>query len=234
MRPVLVFAMGLAFFQQITGINAVFYYLPTIFAQAGGGLASAFRQSIIVGLVNLGLTLIAMRLIDRIGRKPLLIVGVSGMALALLTISLAFRSAAAPQGSSAHPLLVLIAIVVFVASFAVSLGPVMWVMLAEIFPNRLRAFAISVVGFWNSLISASVTLVFPWELARIGPSGTFLVYGALAIAALLFIAVLGRETKGRRLEEIERLFARHATEMTDRRAPDATLQRTMSTARTMT
>jgi sugar porter (SP) family MFS transporter len=208
MRFVMVFALGLAFFQQITGINAVFYYLPTIFAQAGGGLASAFRQSVLVGLVNVVMTLVAMRMVDRLGRKPLLIVGVSGMSVSLLTISWAFRTAAlAPAGAPIeHATLILIAIITFVASFAISLGPVMWVMLAEIFPAGQRALAISVAGFWNSAISASVTLVFPWELSQWGPSGTFLAYGLLALAALLFISILGPETKGRTLEEIELLL----------------------------
>lgn len=207
MRFVMVFAAGLAFFQQITGINAVLYYLPSIFAQAGGGLASAFRQAAIVGAVNLGMTLVAMRWIDRLGRKPLLVLGTSGMALALLAIGWAFRAGAGTAAVPiAHPAIVLIAIVAFVACFAISLGPVTWVMVAEIFPNEQRALAISVVGFWNSLVSATVTLVFPWELAHWGASGTFLGYGILAAAALVFVLLLGPETRGKTLEEIERSF----------------------------
>ena len=104
--------------------------------------------------------------------------------------------------------LVLVAIAAFVASFAISLGPVMWVMLSEIFPNEERAAAISIVGFWNSLVSASVTLLFPKELATWGPAGTFLAYGLLAGAGLLFIVALAPETKGKTLEELERLLAR--------------------------
>ncbi|HXS22153.1 MAG TPA: sugar porter family MFS transporter [Steroidobacteraceae bacterium] len=207
MRFVMVFAAGLAFFQQITGINAVLYYLPTIFAQAGGGLASAFRQAAMVGAVNLAMTLVAMRWIDRLGRKPLLVLGTGGMAMALLAIGWAFRAgtggAAVPV---AHPGIVLIAIVAFVACFAISLGPVTWVMVAEIFPNEQRALAISIVGFWNSLVSASVTLVFPWEIAHWGASGTFLAYGLFSVAALVFVLLLGPETRGKTLEEIERAF----------------------------
>lgn len=207
MRFVLVFAAGLAFFQQITGINAVLYYLPTIFAQAGGRLASAFHQAAIVGAVNFGMTLVAMRWIDRLGRKPLLIVGTGGMAAALLAIGWAFRAGgAAAAAPVTHPVIVLCAIVAFVACFAISLGPVTWVMVSEIFPNEQRALAISVVGFWNSLVSATVTLVFPWELAHWGASGTFLGYGTLAVAALAFVLVLGPETRGKTLEEIERSF----------------------------
>jgi sugar porter (SP) family MFS transporter len=205
LRFVLLFAFGIAFFQQVTGINAVLYYLPTIFAQAGGGLASAFRQSVMVGLVNVGMTLVAIRLIDRLGRRPLLIGGVAGMALALLAISWAFHSAPALPGTA--PLVnagvLLFAIVAFVACFAISLGPVMWVLLSEIFPNEQRAAAISLVGFWNSLISAGATFTFPWELATFGPDGTFFGYGLLALAGLVFLVVLAPETKGRTLEELE-------------------------------
>jgi len=206
MRFVMVFAAGLAFFQQITGINAVLYYLPTIFAQAGGGLESAFRQAAIVGAVNFAMTIVAMRWIDRLGRKPLLVAGTSGMAAALLAIGWAFRAGSAGAAAVAHPTLVLIAVVAFVASFAISLGPVTWVMVAEIFPNEQRALAVSVVGFWNSLVSATVTLIFPWEIAHWGTSGTFLGYGLLAVAALVFVLLLGPETRGKTLEEIERAF----------------------------
>jgi len=212
LRFVLLFALGIAFFQQITGINAIFYYLPTIFAQAGGGQSTAYGQAVLVGIVNVGMTFVAIRLIDRLGRRPLLIAGVSGMALALLTISWAFHASAATSGVAqlANAKLVLCAIIAYVACFAISLGPVMWVLLSEIFPNEQRAAAISVVGFWNSLVSASVTMIFPWELARFGPDGTFLGYGLLAVAGVLFLAIYAPETKGRTLEQLEALLARPA------------------------
>ena len=197
MRFIMLIALGLAFFQQITGINAVFYYLPTIFAQTGGGVNAAFRQAVLVGVVNLVMTFVAIWLIDRLGRKPLLIMGVAGMSLALLVNAWAFGQ---PQ---LNPLLVLIAIMVFVASFAISLGPVMWVLLSEIFPNERRAAAISVAGFLNAFVSWGVTFIFPWELSKLGPSGIFLVYGLFACAALLFVLLFVPETKGRTLEELE-------------------------------
>jgi MFS transporter, SP family, arabinose:H+ symporter len=207
-RYVMLIALGLAFFQQITGINAIFYYLPTIFAQAGGGVGDAFRQAVIVGLVNVVMTVVAIWLIDRLGRKPLLAIGVAGMALSLLTIAWAFSGepngqALAGAAPTTNPRLVLIAIIGFVASFAISLGPVMWVLLSEIFPNEYRGVAISAAGFANALVSASVTFVFPWELSTLGPAGTFLVYGVFASAALLFVLVFVPETKGRTLEELE-------------------------------
>ena len=204
LKRVMLFGLGIAFFQQATGINAIFYYLPTIFAQSGGELSTSFAQSVIVGLVNVGMTFVAIWLIDRLGRKPLLVIGLVGATLSLLTISWAFH-AQGPLGADSHVShanVVLIAIIAYVASFAISLGPVMWVMLSEIFPNEERAAAISVVGFWNSLVSASVTFIFPTELAAWGPSGTFLGYGLLAAAGLLFVLVLAPETKGKTLEEL--------------------------------
>jgi sugar porter (SP) family MFS transporter len=203
LRKVMIFGFGIAFFQQATGINAVFYYLPTIFGQSGGELSSAFGQSVFVGLVNVAMTVVAIWLIDRLGRKPLLCFGIIGMAVSLLTIAWAFA-----QAPGSHSTVVLVAIAAFVASFAVSLGPVMWVMLSEIFPNEERASAISAVGFWNSLVSASITLLFPKELATWGPGGTFLCYGLLAVAALVFVLLLAPETKGKSLEELEILLAR--------------------------
>jgi len=209
LRRVMMFGLGIAFFQQATGINAIFYYLPSIFAQSGGVLSTSFAQSVFVGLVNVGMTFVAIWLIDRLGRKPLLCIGLSGATLSLLTISWAFM-AAPPGGDSpvSHADVVLIAIVGYVASFAISLGPVMWVMLSEIFPNEERAAAISVVGFWNSLVSASVTLLFPTEVAVWGPAGTFLAYGLLAAAGLVFVVMLAPETKGKTLEELEGMLTR--------------------------
>ena len=198
LKRVMIFGLGIAFIQQATGINAIFYYLPTIFASSGGELSTSFAQSVLVGLVNVGMTFVAIWLIDRLGRKPLLGIGLIGMTLSLLTICWAFHSARA-----SHETVVLIAIIAYVASFAISLGPVMWVLLSEIFPNEERAAAISVVGFWNSLVSASVTLLFPMELATWGPAGTFFAYGLVAAAGLLFILMLAPETKGKTLEELE-------------------------------
>jgi sugar porter (SP) family MFS transporter len=211
LRKLMLFGFGIAFFQQATGINAIFYYLPTIFAQSGGGLSSAFGQSVFVGLVNVGMTVVAIWLIDRLGRKPLLCIGIAGMTVALLTIAWAFHAGSSAPNTQApvhHAGVVLIAITAFVASFAISLGPVMWVLLSEIFPNEQRAAAVSVVGFWNSLVSASVTLLFPMELATWGPAETFLCYGLLAGAGLLFIVLLAPETRGKTLEELEASLAR--------------------------
>lgn len=267
MLYIMLIAFGIAFFQQITGINAIFYYLPSIFAQAGGGQNAAFRQAVLVGLVNLFMTLVAIWLIDRLGRKPLLVIGATGMAVSLLTCAWAFHSAnyqltdrsfellsnekapadllaemkAAPKdvfttdkefldglekkfgadrirplrdslataGLNIKAHVVLMAIMGFVASFAISLGPVMWVLLSEIFPNEYRGAAISVVGFWNSIVSSSVTFIFPWELTHFGSAGTFLGYGILALATLFFVLLFIPETKRKTLEELQTVLLRH-------------------------
>jgi MFS family permease len=107
--------------------------------------------------------------------------------------------------------LVLFAIIGFVASFAISLGPVLWVLLSEIFPNQYRGMAMSLAGFWNSAISASVTFIFPWELSHFGSAGTFLGYGLMAAAALLFVLLFIPETKGKSLEELEAILMRQRT-----------------------
>ncbi|HEV2209415.1 MAG TPA: sugar porter family MFS transporter [Verrucomicrobiae bacterium] len=264
MRRIIFIALALAFFQMATGINAIFYYLPTIFSHAGSLQNTAFMQAALVGLVNVTMTLVAIWLIDRLGRKPLLALGAAGMAVSLLTCAWAFHAssyqlteksfalleqAKVPAGlvmqlrATPHPVsttetayvqtlesavgaaqiapyrdtlvqaglkiqatLVLVAIMGFVASFAISLGPVMWVLLSEIFPHEHRGMAISLVGFWNGLVSSSVTLIFPWELSHLGSGGAFLGYGLLAIATWIFVIGFIPETKGRSLEELELLL----------------------------
>jgi len=262
MRAIVIIAFGLAFFQQITGINAIFYYAPTIFEQAGGSTDASFLQAIVVGLTNLVFTFVAIYLIDKLGRKPLLIIGTSAMAIALSMATFAFNSATynfnettiekisnpeiktaltALEGLSfvsqnelfenVQPLLnetqftefkqdeiksfininatlVLIAILLYVAAFAISLGPVMWTMLSEIFPGNVKGIAISVVGFFNSLVSYTVTQFFPWELTNLGPTVTFAIYAAMAVLSLLFVLKYVIETKGKTLEEVEELLIR--------------------------
>jgi len=121
-----------------------------------------------------------------------------------------YLNALVKAGLNIRASLVLFAIIGFVASFAISLGPVMWVLLSEIFPNQYRGVGMSVAGFWNSAISASVTFVFPWELSHFGSAGTFLGYGLMAAAALVFIWLFIPETKGKSLEELENFLTRGA------------------------
>ena len=257
---IMIIALGIAFFQQITGINAIFYYAPTIFEQAGGSTDASFLQAIVVGLTNLVFTLVAIAFIDKLGRKPLLLIGTSVMTIALLMATWAFNQATyslteanlvkidnnnivqllqpltnttfdsqtllfqeiEPHLSkeqfvdfkrnhitnfiSINATLVLISILLYVAAFAISLGPVMWALVSEIFPNKIKGIAISVVGFFNSLVSFSVTQIFPWELSNLGPTLTFAIYAILSFMALLFVIKYVVETKGKSLEQLEQLL----------------------------
>ena len=257
LRLVLAIGLSVAVLQQITGINSVFFYAPMIFEQSGIGTDAAFMQAVLVGLTNLAFTIVAMSMIDRMGRRPLLLAGVAGIAACMFLLAWSFASASyslnaeaiasfqgdwvtnalrqmqdtrygsdvefrlalakalEPAALQAHeseliaaaiqinPTLILVGILGFVASFAVSLGPVMWVLFSELFPNRVRALAISFVGFVNSAVSFLVQLVFPWELATLGNATTFLIYGGFAVAGLLLMARLLPETRGKSLEELE-------------------------------
>jgi SP family arabinose:H+ symporter-like MFS transporter len=197
MRLVLVVGVSIAILQQITGINAVFFYAPMIFEQSGIGTDASFMQAVLVGLVNLIFTVLAILFIDRVGRRPLLIAGLTGIAVCMLLLSYGFGAA------EMNPMIILVGILGFVASFAISLGPVMWVLFSELFPNRVRGLAISLVGLINSAVSFAVQLIFPWELQNLGNSVTFLIYGLFAIVGLVLVMRLLPETKGKSLEELE-------------------------------
>lgn len=263
MKLVLTIGIVVAVLQQITGINSVFFYAPMIFEQSGIGTDASFMQAVLVGLVNLVFTVVAIMLIDRLGRRPLLGFGLTGIAVCMMLLAYGFGTAtytlssdvimalpaeldhaslmaiagqtfdsdvafkgavaaiigndsfAAHQSQlvssaiSMNPTLILFGILGFVASFAVSLGPVMWVLFSEMFPNKVRGIAISFVGLINSAVSFTVQLVFPWELETLGSSMTFLIYGVFAIIGLVVIMKLLPETKGRSLEELESELVRH-------------------------
>ncbi|GAB5536641.1 MAG: arabinose-proton symporter AraE [Rubricoccaceae bacterium] len=260
MKLVLTIGVVIGVLQQITGINSVFFYAPTIFEQSGIGTDASFVQAIFVGVINLVFTLAAIALIDRLGRKPLLIIGLVGITAAMMLLAYGFGQATytltseaqgiiaeggealapligqtfdsdvafktalqgaigeraateyeAPLLTSAiamNPMLILIGILGFVASFAISLGPVMWVLFSELFPNRIRGLAISFVGLINSAVSFLVQQVFPWELATLGSSMTFLIYGVFAALGLVFVLMVVPETKGKSLEELEAQLVR--------------------------
>jgi len=203
LRLVMTIGIVVGILQQITGINAVFFYAPMIFEKSGIGTNAAFMQAALVGLANLVFTVVAMATIDRFGRRPLLVFGLSGIAACMLLLAWGFSA-----GDAANPRLILFGILGFVASFAVSLGPVMWVLFSELFPNRVRGVAISFVGLANSATAFLVTLVFPWQLQSLGSSMTFLIYGVFAVAGLAFVMRVLPETKGRSLEELETLLVK--------------------------
>ena len=248
MRLVLTIGVVIGVLQQITGINSVFFYAPTIFAQSGIGTDASFVQAIFVGVINLVFTLAAIALIDRLGRKPLLVIGLVGITACMMILAYGFGQATYTLGPDApgiiaeggdaltpligqtfdsdvafktalqealgtaaateyeadiitsaitmNPTLILIGILGFVASFAISLGPVMWVLFSELFPNRIRAIAISFVGLINSGVSFGVQQIFPWELATLGSSMTFLIYGLFAAARAGVRAAGGSRDEG--------------------------------------
>jgi len=206
MRLVLTIGIVIAILQQITGINSVFFYAPMIFEQSGIGTDAAFMQAVLVGIVNLVATVVAIALIDKLGRRPLLITGLVIIASSMLLLAYSFSSATYGPGGELidmNATMVLIGILSFVAGFGISLGPVMWVLFSELFPNRLRGIAISFCGLINSSVSFIVQLVFPWELENFGPATTFLVYGSFAIVGLIFVMRVLPETKGRSLEQLQ-------------------------------
>ena len=256
LRFIMIVGITLGILQQVTGINAIYFYATSIFKQTGIGTDAAFSSGVLLSFTTVVFTFLAIYLIDRMGRRPLLLVGMSGIAVSLLLCAYSFSQATyelsateinsfenidnykltefqdinydsdvtfkndikAAIGNQVYALnegaileaaidmnatLVLIGILGFIACFAFSLGPVMWVMLSEIFPNRYRGLAIGVIGFINSFSSWLIQQIFPWEISNLGSALTFFIYGLIAtVGMLLFIKILP-ETKGKSLEEIE-------------------------------
>ena len=257
---ILLIGIAIGALQQLIGINAIYYYAPDFFERIGGSRNTAFLQACIIGIANIVFALLAMRLIDRIGRKLLLVIGIIGIIICHLVVGFSFMSAnySIDDESTAklqtnvnaevigkieplkdqlytskkaylddlasrltedelnnnkmnilkstvklNGIVILIAIVSFVAMFSMSLGPVTWVLLSELYPNQFRAKAISIAGFFNGLASFIVPLLFPWELENIGEAATFFIFAAIAFVGFLFILCKIPETKGKSLEEIQ-------------------------------
>ena len=208
LRTALLIGIGLAIFQQVTGINTVIYYAPLIVQSAGISTASgAILATAGIGLVNVIMTIVAMWLIDRVGRRPLLLMGIGGMIVSLGVLGLVFRM---PTGG-ALAWLAVVTLMVYVASFAISLGPIFWLIIAEIYPLRVRGIAEGTAAGVNWASNFVVSFTFLTLIEILGPSMTFWVYALLAVASWLFAYYLVPETKGRTLEEIEHSFRhRHA------------------------
>ena len=203
-RPALVVAVGLAIFQQIIGINTIIYYAPTTLTEAGFGDQAATYANVAIGVLNVVMTLVAIRLIDRSGRVPLLVAGLIGMIASLVVLGASSLLLPAPQNPT-DPLAIitLACLAAFIASFAVSWGPTVWVMLPEILPLRIRGTAMGFAIFLHWGANFVVSQTFPILLATVGAGVVFLGYAVVAIAALLFVRSRVTETKGRSLEEIE-------------------------------
>jgi len=256
LRFILIVGLVLGVLQQITGINAVYFYATSIFKQTGIGTDASFASGILLSTTTVIFTIIAIFLIDKMGRRPLLLVGIAGIAISLLVIAYGFNQATYELTSSEivkfeniestkldafvnkqydndidfkndmksalgnqvyaknegtileaatniNSTLVLLGILGFIACFAFSLGPVMWVMLSELFPNKYRGLAIGVIGFVNSFISWLVQQVFPWELSNLGNAMSFLIFGVIALFGFFILLKILPETKGKSLEQIE-------------------------------
>ena len=201
-RPVLFIGIMLAIFQQVTGINSVIYYAPVIFKETGIDSASSLMQTIGIGVVNIISTFVAIVLVDKVGRKKLLLTGSLFMGFSLLAIGLCF------QFHYFGHYLVLVFTLIYVASFGATMGAVVWVYLAEIFPNLVRSMALSVARLSLWLADFTVTLTFPVMTKHLGTSYTMFSYSILCIAAFIFMLVKLKETKGMPLEELETLFTR--------------------------
>lgn len=258
---VLTIGIFLGVLQQITGINAVYYYATSIFKQTGIGTDAAFASGILLSLTTVLFTFVAIFLIDKMGRRPLMLIGMAGIATSMLLCGYGFQTATyklTPEALSGleiqvqsklepfinkeynndiefkrdvkkalgsktytdnegalleaaaamNATLVLIGILGFIACFAFSLGPVMWVMLSELFPNRHRGLAIGFVGFLNGFSSWLITQIFPWELDTLGNATTFYIYGFIAFAGFFLLFKTLPETKGKSLEQLEKELIR--------------------------
>jgi SP family arabinose:H+ symporter-like MFS transporter len=261
LRFVLIVGLVVGVLQQITGINAVYFYATSIFKQTGIGTDAAFASGVLLSSITVVFTFVAMYLIDRMGRRPLLLVGTAGIAISLLLCAYGFKQATYQLTSESitelkfeganklsiyvdkvynndvdfkndmksalgnqvyskndgdiletatiiNATLVLIGVLGFIACFAFSLGPVMWVLLSELFPNKYRGFTIGVIAFVNSFISWVVQLIFPWELSNLGNALTFFIFGAIACIGFFVMIKILPETKGKSLEQIERELVR--------------------------
>ncbi|WP_066949501.1 sugar porter family MFS transporter [Streptomyces lushanensis] len=200
--PIVWVGIGLSMFQQLVGINVAFYYSATLWQSVGVDPSGSFFYSFTTSIVNIVGTVIAMVLVDRVGRKPLALAGSAGMALALAFEAWAF-SAPLVDGRlpATEGTVALIAAHVFVLFFALSWGVVVWVFLGEMFPNRIRAAALGVAAAAQWIANWAITASFP-SLADWNLSGTYVVYTCFAVLSIPFMLVFVRETKGRTLEEM--------------------------------
>jgi sugar porter (SP) family MFS transporter len=202
-RHVMVIGVALAVFQQITGINTIIYYAPTLLSSAGLGNSAALLANVVNGAVNVAMTIVAIRLLDRVGRRPLLLGGTTGMAAGMIVVALTF----AIGGSQLHGGTAYIAIaglLIYTGSFAIGLGPVFWLLISEIYPVKIRGQAMSVATMANWGANFVVTISFLTLLSAIGNAGTFFLFAGLSIVALAYFQRQVPETKNRSLQEIER------------------------------
>ena len=256
LRFILLVGVAIGILQMATGINAIYFYANSIFKQTGIGTEAAFFQGVLLSGTSVVFTLVAMYLIDRMGRRPLLLAGMAGISASLLLCAYSFGNATyqlnqedvagietiakidlssiigktydndvdfkndliAKLGNQTflksegdilqaavtmNAKFALIGILGFIACFAFSLGPVMWVLLSELYPNKIRGLAIGFIGFINSFTSWFIQQIFPWELSNLGSATTFLIFGLIALFGFFLFLKILPETKGKTLEELE-------------------------------
>ncbi len=256
LRFIIIVGLTIGVLQQITGINAVYFYATSIFKQTGIGTDASFSSGVLLSFTSVLFTIVAILLIDKMGRRPLLLVGMAGIAISLLLCGYGFSQATyklTPQeitsfedfdnslltpfenkeytndlefknemkaalgnqvyaknegaileaATDMNPVIVLVGILGFIACFAFSLGPVMWVLLSELYPIKYRGLAIGAIGFVNSFVSWLIQQIFPWELSTLGNALTFLIFGAIATIGFFILLRILPETKRKSLEQIE-------------------------------
>jgi len=200
LRPALVVGLGLAVFQQITGINAVIYYAPTILESTGFGGVTSILATVGIGTINVVMTVVAIALVDRVGRRKLLVVGVGGMVATLAVLGTVFYL---PGFGGVLGVVATASLMLFVSFFAIGLGPVFWLLISEIYPLSVRGSAMGVVTVANWGANLLVSLTFPMLTAGIGTPATFWLFGLCSLVGLVFVYRFVPETKGRSLEAIE-------------------------------
>lgn len=206
-RPIVWVGIGLATFQQLVGINVVFYYGSVLWQSAGFSESDALLINVGSGALSIGACLVATFLIDRIGRKPLLMIGSIGMSITLAILAFVFAQALVQEGGDLklegnNGPIALVAANLYVIFFNMSWGPVMWVMLGEMFPNQIRGSGLAVSGLAQWVSNFAVTMTFPILLASIGLGGAYGLYAVCAVVSIVFIAKFVYETKGRELEDM--------------------------------
>lgn len=201
-RPAVLVGIGLAVFQQLCGINVVFNYTSTIFESVGASLNRQLVETVSIGVVNLIFTLLAMWQIDRLGRRPLMLIGFIGLAILYVVLALLLQNQAAPGWISA-------VVLVAIAIYATTLAPVVWVLISEIFPNAIRGVATSVatISLWGAYFILVFT--FPILASYLGTYGPFWLYAGICVLGFIFVRRNVRETKGKTLEELEGVFEGH-------------------------
>ncbi len=200
-RGSLFIAVGMTVLQQVTGINTIIYYGPQIFEMAGiGSHSNSILATLLVAVVNVLATVVGIALVDRVGRKPLLYVGVGGMTVALFSLSYAF-SHQATLGASMG-VIAIACLMLYIASFAFSLGAIAWILVSEVFPLRVRGRGVAAGTLFSGIANFAVSLTFLSLINVLGSASTFAIYGILSIVTLVFVRFVVPETRGRELESI--------------------------------